>query len=248
MIKIEYDFKKFNSKKYLEDYYSEISYADSCILRFLHDTYLSIQKGTMLEIGGGPTIYQLLAASARVDGILFAEFLKENRDEVLKFKNNDADAFNWDAWVSYQLFLEQKELSLESREKLKQRVRDKISAIIPCDLNNDFPIEPRKKFDIVSVNFCPESITDNEMKFREYTKKCLSYTKEGGLFVMCLLRNATSYDIEGTHFPAFPLDETYIMKLLKEEGFEKINMRAILFNDDERKDGNIMVSAVAPNK
>ncbi len=246
MITIEYDFKKFNSKKYLEDYYSEISYADSCILRFLHDTYLSIQKGTMLEIGGGPTIYQLLAASARVDGILFAEFLKENRDEVLKFKNNDAEAFNWDAWIAYQLFLENKELTLKNREEMKKRIRDKIKGIIPCDLNKEAPIEPKEKFEIVSVNFCPESITDKEEKFREYMKKCMAYTKAGGLFVMCLLRNATSYDIEGVHFPAFPLDEKYVMKILEEEGFEKINMRAILFNDDERKDGNIMVSAIAP--
>ncbi len=241
---IEYDFGKFDSRGYLEDYYSEFNFVAGCLMHFYNDAYEGVNGGKMLEIGGGPTVYQLMAASRRVDSILFTDFSEGNRREVEQFRANGADAFKWDDWLRFQLFLEGGNMSAESIEALRRRVAGRITGIVPCDLKLERPVTTDEKFDVVSVNFCPESITDDEGRFQTYLKKCFSYLKKGGLLVLCLLRNSDYYEVNGLNFPAFRVDEGYMVGFLGREGFSGIQMRAILYNGDEENEGNIMLRAI----
>jgi hypothetical protein len=52
-------------------------------------------NAVVLDIGGGPTIYQYLSLSLAVQAIIHAEYLLENRKEIAAFVTNDESAYSW---------------------------------------------------------------------------------------------------------------------------------------------------------
>lgn len=53
---------------------------------------------SVLDIGGGPTIYQHIPVSLVADTIIHAEPLEENRVEVLKYLRQEKEAYDWGAY------------------------------------------------------------------------------------------------------------------------------------------------------
>jgi len=65
-------------------------------------------KISILDVGGGPTIYQHIPLSLIADRIVHAEPLEENRAEVLSYLRREGDAYDWDAYFRVmKRFLEQ---------------------------------------------------------------------------------------------------------------------------------------------
>lgn len=54
----------------------------------------------VLDVGGGPTIYQHIAIALEAGNITHSEFLEQNRSEVTAWINNDKDCHNWDSYFS----------------------------------------------------------------------------------------------------------------------------------------------------
>lgn len=52
----------------------------------------------VLDVGGGPTIYQHIAMSLQAGNITHSEFLEQNRKEVTSWLNNEEGAYNWDGY------------------------------------------------------------------------------------------------------------------------------------------------------
>lgn len=52
----------------------------------------------VLDVGGGPTVYQHIAMSLQAGNITHSEFLEQNRKEVLSWLNNEKEAYNWDGY------------------------------------------------------------------------------------------------------------------------------------------------------
>jgi hypothetical protein len=55
-------------------------------------------QAVVLDIGGGPTIYQYLSLSLVVGAIIHAEYLLENRKEIAAFVTNDESAYSWQSY------------------------------------------------------------------------------------------------------------------------------------------------------
>ena len=54
----------------------------------------------VLDVGGGPTIYQHIAISLEAGSITHSEFLEQNRDEAQKWVSDAEGAYNWDAYLN----------------------------------------------------------------------------------------------------------------------------------------------------
>jgi hypothetical protein len=52
----------------------------------------------VLDVGGGPTVYQHIAMSLQAGNITHSEFLEQNRKEVMSWLNNEEGAYNWDGY------------------------------------------------------------------------------------------------------------------------------------------------------
>ncbi len=110
----------------------------------------------ILDIGGGPTIYQHIPLMGIADKITHSEYLSGNREEIKRWKEGTS-SFDWKSFFStYQLYLKShpdiagnaneevqnrfKEMVSEetSVSKLEDELRRKINDdILPCDVSRE---------------------------------------------------------------------------------------------------------------
>ena len=57
-------------------------------------------EAVLLDIGGGPTIYQHIPLCLNVSAIVHAEFSEGNRAEVRRYLDRDAQAYSWENYFS----------------------------------------------------------------------------------------------------------------------------------------------------
>ncbi|NP_001396196.1 nicotinamide N-methyltransferase isoform 5 [Mus musculus] len=104
----------FNPRDYLEKYYSFGSRhcAENEILRHLLKNLFKIfclgaVKGELLiDIGSGPTIYQLLSACESFTEIIVSDYTDQNLWELQKWLKKEPGAFDWSPVVTYVCDLE----------------------------------------------------------------------------------------------------------------------------------------------
>ncbi|KFQ51377.1 Nicotinamide N-methyltransferase, partial [Nestor notabilis] len=61
---------------------------------------------TLIDVGCGPTIYQLLSACERFQEIISLDYTDRNRWELEKWLKNEPGAFDWSPVVKYVCELE----------------------------------------------------------------------------------------------------------------------------------------------
>jgi len=222
------DFDAFSPTAYLSQYHSNWDREDRFLMQFLHHTYkcLPPQKN-LLEIGGGPTIYQLISARNKVEAITFTEFLKANRTEVRKWKYKDKAAFNWDCYFECVRDLEE---TSEDIESMKSILRAKLKSIIPSNILQEpcILMSPLQKYDIVSAHFCPESITSNREEFVLGMKNICSFVKREGFLVMSFLHSANLYAVGSVNFSACSVNEQVVEEVLDMLGCKVITVDSCL--------------------
>lgn len=228
---IEKSFSSFNPRDYLNEYYSSIGSENESLMQFYADIYKSLGKNSlMLEFSGGPTIYSLITAAENVDTIHFSDYIKANRDEIKLWKSNPDKAFDWSIYFRRALELEgHKDITEETLKKRETILRKKIKKIIRV---NAFKLDPinekyRLKYDIVNVNFVPESITSSEKDWADTITNIVSLLKEGGTLVMTALKNASYYKVGGKSFPAVNITESKLKKALINNGLNVLYIRSV---------------------
>uniref|UniRef100_A0A8C6QIP6 Nicotinamide N-methyltransferase n=1 Tax=Nannospalax galili TaxID=1026970 RepID=A0A8C6QIP6_NANGA len=122
----------FNPRDYLENYYSFGSRhcAENEILKHLLKSLFKIfclggVKGDLLiDIGSGPTIYQLLSACESFREIIATDYTDQNLQELQKWLKKEPGAFDWSPVVTYVCDLEGNRIKgPEKEEKLRQAVK-----------------------------------------------------------------------------------------------------------------------------
>ncbi|XP_065908792.1 phenylethanolamine N-methyltransferase-like [Dysidea avara] len=72
-------------------------------LNFYQTYHKDWEKSTavLLEVGGGPCIYPLINAAPYVSEIYHSDYVKAFWDEVLMWKNNDPNAYDWSPYFKH---------------------------------------------------------------------------------------------------------------------------------------------------
>lgn len=242
-MKIEKDFHQFSPDDYLNEYYSNIGSENEFLLRFFHKTYNRLNpSGRLLEVGGGPVIYQLISACYFMDEIIFSEYNLKNRIAVASWVANDSGIFDWDPYIIEVLSLEGKdESSLLERKSL---LRDKIKAYVPYDARKNPPIDSHAMpFDVISTNFCFESITNNETEYRSFFHNLSSLIKSGTYLIATALKNASYYQVGPIKFPAFPIDENYLNDYLLQLNYNDVQIDTVAAEHSQGYDGIMTICA-----
>ncbi|XP_004702915.1 LOW QUALITY PROTEIN: indolethylamine N-methyltransferase [Echinops telfairi] len=110
-------------------------------LEFLHKTFGpgGLMGDMLIDIGSGPTIYQVLAACSSFLDITLSDFSDCNRQELGKWLKQEPGAFDWSPVVKYACELEgDSGRWMEKEEKLRAAVK----RVIKCDVNLDTPLAP----------------------------------------------------------------------------------------------------------
>ena len=61
--------------------------------------------GVVLDMGAGPSICNIIAASRWSSHIYLADLLEGNRKEIQKFLARDDDAWNWQPYFDFQVMM-----------------------------------------------------------------------------------------------------------------------------------------------
>ena len=240
------DFTRFSSGNYLREYYSEIGTENAYLLEFLHRTHAEgAPVRRMLEVGGGPTIYQLISACRRTEEIVFSEYLPGNREAVRAWRDGAADAFDWDEYFAFVVRLEGAGDDTGERiQARKSALRHKLGRITPYDAKSDDPLpEEQGPFDLIGVNFCLESITSNEEEYRFSLGHMTELLAPGGMLVMTALKNAEYYHVGDLKFPAFPVDEKSVDRYLTDFSYGDIRVGTVPAEHTQGYEGLMTITA-----
>lgn len=157
-------FGHFDVGKYLSEFYGgeKLSTGNEQLLRFFHDAYGKIgrkQQGKpyrLLEVGGGPTMHQLLSASAHASEIVFTDLVQGNVDHVRRHiresssgATRSADA-KWKVYSDYVAQLEGASSGNDSTSPLR-RLCEKIVSCEMFDVGNPSLNFPEASFDVISA-------------------------------------------------------------------------------------------------
>jgi len=230
---VEQNFNAFNPKEYLTEYYSTVGFENRSLLEFFVEAYQDIPKNSLiLEFGGGPTVYQLITAAKYAKTIHFSDHLDSNLQEVRLWRSVAKTAFDWNMFFHQALTIEGvKNINKSIIERRKNLVRKKIIRFVHCDAFKTHPLGPvyHSYFDVVSVNFVAESITNNHESWKQVFKNIHSLLKKDGHLIMTTIKEAKYWHVGKKLFPAVSISEHHLNEILKELGFKEkfLLMRSI---------------------
>ena len=204
-------------------------------------------KASVLELGGGPTLYQLMNIARAVKEIHFTDYVEDNLAEVRLWKSGSRSAFDWTSFLRAALMLEKDSAEVSKKEAaaLAKELRRKIKSVKTCDIFKKDLGVARRPYDIISTHFVAESATSSKAHWEAALKNIHRKLAKNGLLFMSALRGAKgSYKVLEQKFPAVKLYESDMEKGLKKAGFKVIRISSIRTEDKSNNyDGFMFVVA-----
>ncbi|KAK3743243.1 hypothetical protein QZH41_005617 [Actinostola sp. cb2023] len=182
----------------------------------------------MLEYGGGPNISRLITACTHVQDIIFAEYLEANRKVVEDWVAKDPKAFNWRP--AFEFVVQKIEgKATDEVDKRESEVRDKIRAIVPCDVKAANPLQIPDNlstkygppFDVVSTSLCLEAVVESEQEYKDHVAFLAKMLRPGGYLMMHGVLEQTFYTV-GEKFYTFPLTREMVLDSMKDAGLKDV--------------------------
>jgi nicotinamide N-methyltransferase len=196
-------------------------------LRKIHDFYRNLQEEQralkILEFGGGPVIHPLISAAPYAKEIVFSEYVSRNRAAVESWKNKELHAPNYHPLIQYVVTTVEGH-GMEEVERREQLLRDKIVAIVPCDVYGDPPVGAPmgpEKYDVLSTHFCLVTACESIEMYRDGLRKLASLVRPGGYILASEAVGASFYMLGGVKFPDLTLDKDVIRQALVDAGFSR---------------------------
>jgi len=228
-----------------------IGQENAALLIFYADIVLPLLKRekkkyrVLLDVGSGATVYQFISLATVIDSIYFTDYLDCNLKSVKNWKRGKDDF--WHEYIRGVLILEKRKPDIEKKEILQRErlikgklkhfgIYDAIKDKMETDISD-------KKFDIVSSNFCIESITDQKKIWFSAFNNLTGRLKQRGRIIIMSLRGASGYPVSGKVLPAVEIYECDLMDLMK-KGFRDIIMKSIDCESKNKYQGIIFVTAV----
>ena len=182
----------------------------------------------MFEFGGGAVLINLISAAPKCKEIVFSDFREDNREWVKCWLRNDPSAFNWQPFFSY--IVGTLEGGMEKNiEKRKELLRNKVKAVVPCDIFQPEPVEDKGPYDIVSSFLCLEYVCPTTEEYREAIAKLAHLVKPGGALLMLTDEDVQSWDVAGKKLKTAPISREFLRESLEFAGFSNITITFLPF-------------------
>jgi hypothetical protein len=217
------DWSDFDPRDYLDEYYKDLGAENVALLRFFVEACRGLPRdAVLLDFGGGPTIYPLIAASKAVREIHFSDYLDANLEEVRRWLRGDEAAFDWKPFIQKTLELESggAHCSAVHVQRRESEIRKHLTRLLRCDASRTPPIDGcDAAYDIVVSNFCAESATSDRAIWHAYMHNIGSLVRPGGTLIVSALKGAHCYSVGSRTFPAVDISEDDLAEVLADSGF-----------------------------
>ncbi|XP_075377143.1 nicotinamide N-methyltransferase [Mycteria americana] len=219
--------RSFDPQAYLKEFYC-LSDSQGRPNTFLMQNLRSLYKmfsldglrgDTLVDVGCGPTIYQLLSACEHFQEIIALDYTDQNRRELEKWLRNEAGAFDWRPVVEYVCELEgDREKWAEKEEKLRKKVR----RVLKCDVTKANPTDPVSlpPADCIVSTLCLEAACKDLAAFLGALRNIGALVKPGGHLVMLTVLRETYYAFNKQVFSCLRLERNTVEEAVESAGFD----------------------------
>ena len=222
-------FEHFDCDQYLREFYGFLGEENKALLRFFAAAYKQVPNGIEIaEIGGGPTIYQLISAARVAKTIEFFDYIPENLLSVQQWKESSHGVIDWTPYFEYALACEMDHSDEYDISRRIDTLQNCLEIKGHCDVFLENPINiASHTYDLVSTNFVADSVTSLLDSWNTIVENIVSLVNPGGHLIMTALTGATHWQDGQNAFPAVCLSGETITKKLEQLGFETVLYSAI---------------------
>lgn len=221
-------FSNFPARFYLEKYYAHVGIENESFLHAVASSVQTIkQLGTVLELGGGPSLCGMFAMTAATragpERVVWLDVGMPNMTEIAAWLRQTSQAFDYARilnWLSQTFAVR--------REEIVERLCAASWDMRCVDLSHGLPQDLRGTADVVGSYFLAEAAAGEEQGFVELTRRVGEAASPAGRVTLAYIRHSEAYRLEDpTLHPAFAVDETTLPRLLDAAGlrFAEVEIR-----------------------
>ncbi|KAM8730353.1 phenylethanolamine N-methyltransferase [Acanthopagrus schlegelii] len=240
-------YQRFDPAAYLQYNYTppraDFDRKDSIVPWKLACLHRAFNEGDMsgellVDIGSGPTLYQVLSGCEVFDKVLLTDFLEVNRQELRHWLQDEGGCnLDWTPYLQHVCKLEGRRPSdwTKKAAKLRQVVTD----ILPIDVHRPQPLArdalPSAGADCLVSCFCLESVSPDLAAFTRALGHIGRLLRPGGhLLLIGALGESYYFGGPGVKIPVVPLNEAQVCDSLKESGYTLIRLEVYTLPQDMR--------------
>ncbi|XP_004582601.2 indolethylamine N-methyltransferase-like [Ochotona princeps] len=217
--------KEFDPGDYLRTYYAFDSgpVAENEILKFnLENLFQTFSAGgiggdVLIDIGSGPTIYQLLSACETFREIIATDYTEQNLRELQRWLSQEPGAYDWSPAVQYVCELEGDRSRWQEKEA---RLRRTVTRLLKCDVTKPHPLEPAQvpPADCVLTLLALESACANVDAYRAAMRGLVGLLKPGGHLVTMAVLHSQYYMVGDKKFFGLHLERETVEQAVRDAG------------------------------
>uniref|UniRef100_A0A9L0IYF7 Phenylethanolamine N-methyltransferase n=1 Tax=Equus asinus TaxID=9793 RepID=A0A9L0IYF7_EQUAS len=191
------------------------------------DTQIGEVSGrTLIDIGSGPTIYQLLSACAHFEDITMTDFLEANRQELGLWLREEPGAFDWSVYSQHVCLIEGKGESWQEKER---QLRARVKRVLPIDVHQSQPLgagslAPLPADALVSA-FCLEAVSPDLVSFQRALDHITTLLRPGGHLLLIGALEESWYLAGEARLAVVPVCEEEVREALEHSGYEVRDLR-----------------------
>ncbi|XP_028931038.1 phenylethanolamine N-methyltransferase [Ornithorhynchus anatinus] len=222
-------YRRFQPRAYLVNNYrpprGDLSRPDGVgpwKLGCLAQTFASgeVRGRSLLDVGSGPTVYQLLSACAHFEDITMTDFLEVNRRELRDWLCRDPGAFDWSPYSRHVCLIEGKGETWQDKER---QLRERVKRVLPIDVHQDQPLGSAGAgtvpVDALVSAFCLEAVSPDKASFQRALDHITTLLRPGGHLLLIGALEESFYLAGSARLAVVPLKEEEVREALARSGY-----------------------------
>ncbi|KAM9817016.1 LOW QUALITY PROTEIN: phenylethanolamine N-methyltransferase-like [Neosynchiropus ocellatus] len=192
----------------------------------------------LVDIGSGPTLYQVLSGCEIFCQVVLTDFLEVNRQALRRWlQDENGCGLDWTPYLQHVCKLEGRRPTAWTEKAAK--LRKVITDVLPVDVHRPHPLDPEalppSGADCLVSCFCLESVSPDLATFTKALGHIQKLLRPGGhLMLIGALGESYYFGGPGVKISVVPLNEAQVCSSLKESGFTLIRLEVYTLPDDMR--------------
>ena len=212
----------FDPRAYLRHYFVEPGDEDRFTLEFWIPQIRELPQGVrVLEYGGGPTLYSVLALARKASSIHFSDYVPASLAEVRRWIAGEPGAHDWRPYIRAILELEgspHDDAAVAAREDALRRQMTHLSE--GDARTEEMLIHRRPPYDVITAHHCLDVAARDLPDFKRMVRHLAEMLTPGGLYLLSVTTGTTDYTLDGVVFSCLDLKVDQVRESLVEAGID----------------------------
>jgi hypothetical protein len=220
----------FSPADYWDDNYSKLGAEDQEIIRLVSGFFRRefagrprAQRG--IDVGSGPNLYPALLMLPWAEQILLTDFSESNVRWLRREVATESTPWTWQPFWAELQEAEDYDRIGEPRKQLREACAGE-PGYAGIERHDVFHL-PRARWDLGTMFFVAESITEDPAEFRAAIAGFLGALTPGAPFAAAFMTGSHGYPVAGTSFPALPVTPDDVQLHFIELGVNGLNVELL---------------------